>query len=72
MVALEEVVDSVIDKFDQEDLKGSTDRVIGIGLPANYMFINMFAHPNKWGELPQDQLIVAEVTVKVRLSIDIS
>lgn len=72
LVALEEVVDSVIDKFDQEDLKGSTTRTIGIGLPADYTFLNIFAVPNRWGVLSEDQLIMAEITVRVRISVDIS
>lgn len=72
LVALEEVVDSVIDAFDQEDLKGGDTRVIGINLPSNYLFINIFAAPGRWGELPEDQLIMAEITVKVRVSIDIT
>lgn len=72
LVALEEVVDSVIDKFDQEDLKGATSRVVGIGLPTGYMFINIFATPNRWGVLSEDQLIMAEITVRVRISVDVS
>ena len=72
LTALEEVVDSVIDLFDKEDLKGSTTRTVGIGLPTGYQFINIFASPNRWGILSEDQLIMAEVSVKVRISIDIS
>ncbi len=72
LTALEEVVDTIIDKFDQQDLKGVTTRTVGIGLPADYMFINMFATPGRWGELPEDQLIMAEIGVKVRISVDIS
>ena len=70
--ALEEVVDTVIDTFDKEDLKGSTNRTVGMGLPANYQFINIWASPNRWGILSEDQLIMAEVSVKVRISIDIT
>ena len=72
MLGLEEVVDSVIDAFDQEDLKGSTTRTIGIGLPTDYTFLNIFAIPNRWGVLSEDQLIMAEITVRVRISVDIS
>lgn len=71
-LALEEVVDSVIDAFDQEDLKGATTRLLGINLPAKYTFINIFASPGLWGEMPEDQLIMAEVLVKVRVSVDVS
>ena len=72
LTALEEVVDSVIDLFDQEDLKGSDTRTVGIGLPANYTFLNIFATPGSWGELPEDQLIMAEIVVRVRISVDIT
>lgn len=72
LTALEEVVDTIIDKFDQEDLKGVTTRTVGINLPTDYMYINMFATPGRWGELPDDQLIMAEIGVKVRISVDVS
>jgi len=42
LTALEQVVDSIIDKFDQEDLKGADTRVVGMDLPSGYMFINIF------------------------------
>lgn len=71
-LALEEVVDSVIDKFDQEDLKGLGERIIGIDLPDGYTFLNIFASPGVWGELSDDQLLMAEVSVKVRISVDVS
>lgn len=72
LTALEEVVDSVIDLFDQEDLKGSTTRTVGMNLPADYQFINIFASPGRWGVLDEEQLIMAEISVRVRISIDIS
>lgn len=72
LVALEQVTDSVIDAFDQEDLKGSTTRTIGMSLPSNYMFLNIFATPNRWVVLDEDQLIFAEITVRVRISVDIT
>ena len=72
LVALEGIVDSVIDAFDKEDLKGSATRTIGMGLPSGYTFLNIFASPGIWGELPEDQLIMAEITLRVRISIDVS
>lgn len=72
LTALEEVVDSVIDAFDQEDLKGTTNRTVGMSLPNNYTFLNIFACPGRYGELPEDQLLMAEIIVKVRISIDIT
>jgi len=70
--ALEELVDEVIDTFDQDDQKGSTTRTIGIDLPAGYTFLNILAHPSNWGELPDQELLMAEITVKVRVSRDVS
>ena len=72
LVGLEEVVDSIIDTFDQEDLKGSDDRIVGIGLPVKYTFINIFAVPGRWTELTDEQLIMAEITVRVRVSVDVT
>lgn len=72
LIGLEECTDRVIDLFDQEDLKGSDTRVIGINLPTDYMFLNIWATPGRWSELPEDQLIMAEITVKVQLSIDVT
>lgn len=72
LVALEEVVDSIIDLFDQEDLKGSTTRTVGINLPVKYTFLNIFAIPNRWGVLDEEQLIMAEITVRIRISVDVS
>jgi hypothetical protein len=71
-LALEEVVDSVLDLFDQEDLKNGDDRTVGVSLPSGYTFLNIWATPSLWGELPGEQLLVAEVSVKVRISIDIT
>jgi len=72
MLALEEVVDSVIDVFDLEDMKGSDTRIVGLNLPPNYLYINMFATPSRWSELPEEELIMAEIVVRVRISVDVS
>jgi len=71
--ALEQLVDSVIDLFDQEDLKTSTTRTVGVNLPSSdYQFINIWATPSLFGEVPDEQLAMAEVMVRVRISVDIS
>ena len=70
--ALEEVVDSIIDAFDKEDLKGSSNRTIGINLATGYTFINIWASPGAWFELPDEELIYAQVSVRVRLSVDLT
>ena len=70
--ALEELVDDVLDTFDQEDLKGSANRTIGVSLPSAYTYINIWAHPTSFGEVEGENLLMAELTVRVRISIDIS
>ena len=70
--ALEIIVDSVIDKIDQEDLKGSTTRTIGINMPAKYTFLSVFATPSFFAELSGEELVMAEIKVRVRVSVDIT
>lgn len=70
--ALEGVVDDVLDAFDQEDLKDIATRTVGVSLPASYTFINVWASPSTWGELPDEQLVMTELKVRVRVSIDIT
>jgi len=69
---LENIVDTVIDTLDQEDLKGASDRTIGVSLPSGYTFLNILAHPSSWGEIVGEELIYAEIKVQVRISIDIT
>lgn len=69
---LEKVVDSILDIFDQEDLKRVQDRTVAINLPAKYTFINIWAAPSSWGKVQDEELIMAEINVKVRMSVDIS
>ena len=72
ITALEEVIDSVIDTFDQDDLKGSGTRTVGVNLPSTHTFINIWATPSAWFELPDEELIYAQIVIRVRISIDIS
>lgn len=68
---IEQVVDQAIDLVDQEDQKGASGRVVGINLPARYTFINIWAVPTLWGEVPEQQLLMAEISVRVRVSVDV-
>lgn len=72
MEHLETIADSVIDLFDQEDLKQGTDRTIGINPPTRYTYINIFATPGKWGEFADEELLMTEITLKVKFSVDVS
>jgi len=69
---LEKVVDDILDIIDKEDLKGASTRTIGINLPSGYTFLNVFATPSTWGELPDHELLMAEIRLKIRISVDIS
>ena len=70
--ALEELVDSLLDVFDQEDQKGASSRIVGINLPSGYTFLNIWATPAEWGEVPDESLLMAEVLVRVRISRDVT
>ncbi len=70
--ALEDIIDSILDAFDQDDLKGASDRVIGVSLPARYTYLNAWATPSVWSEVVGEELIMSEVRVRVRLSVDIT
>lgn len=69
---LENLVDTILDTFDKEDLKGSSDRTIGVNLPSGYTFLNIYAHPSAWGQVEGEELIYSEITVRVRISRDIT
>ena len=72
MVALEKVVDAVLDAVDKEDLKSSSDRTVAVSLPTGYTFLNIFAVPGLWAELPDEQLLMVELTIRVRVSRDVT
>ena len=69
--ALEKIVDSVLDLFDQEDQKGASSRTVGIDLPSRYTYLNIWAVPAGWGEVDGEELIMAQLSVRVRISVDI-
>lgn len=67
---LESAVDDIIDAFDREDKVTGADRTIATGLPAKYTYLSVSAVPSVWGELPTENLIMAEIRVRVRVSFD--
>lgn len=69
---LEQTVDSIIDAIDQDSLKASTSRVIGISMPAKYTWINTYATPSSFGEVEGQELVTAELKVRVKVSVDIT
>ena len=70
--SLEGIVDDVIDAFDQEYLKDSNSRTVGINLPSAYTYINVWASPSAWAEVEGQDLVMSEITVRIRISIDIT
>jgi hypothetical protein len=72
LIAMEDLIDTILDTFDKEDFRDSTTRTVGIGLPTGYTFLNILAHPSSWGELPDENLIMVELSIKVRVSIDVN
>ncbi len=69
--ALEKIVDSLLDLIDQEDQKGAVTRTIGVNLPARYTYLNTWAVPTGWGQVEGEELIMAQLSVRVRVSVDI-
>lgn len=68
---LEKVVDAVLDLFDREDLTDDS-RTVGVNLGEAYTFINIYAAPGLWTFVEEEELLVAEVTIKIRISIDVN
>jgi hypothetical protein len=69
---LEKIVDAIIDDIDEDSLKPAATRVVGIGMPTKYTWINTFAMPSSFGEVPEQQLITAELKVTIRVIFDIT
>lgn len=69
---LEDAVDDIIDAIDREDKKGSSTRTVGIDLPSDYIYLAVSATPSVWGQIDEEQLVFAEIRVRVRVSFDAS
>lgn len=69
--AVEETVDAIIDKLDKEGAPGVT-RTIGAGLPANSQILDIEPVIGPWGYSQDLGMVVAEVSVRIKISFDIS
>lgn len=69
---LEKIVDAVIDEIDKDSLKPSTTRIVGINMPSKYTWINTFASPSVFGEVEGQELVMAEIRVRIRVIYDIT
>lgn len=72
ITALADVIDSIIDAFDQDDMNDSSTRILGQSLPARYTYINVWATPGEWSEIPGENLVMGEIRVRVRVSVDVT
>lgn len=66
---IEETVDSIIDKLDQENAHLAT-RVIGANLEASAQVLDIVPVIGPWGYIEEQKLVVAEISVRVRISKD--
>lgn len=62
-------VDAIVDAIDQEDKKNA-GRTIGVSMPADYTYLAVMATPSLWGQLPNENLIMGEIRVRVLVSFD--
>jgi len=72
MDRLDGVVDEIIDACDQDDQKGASTRTVAVSLPSRYTFLSIFATPSAWGEIPAEGLLMAEINVKIKVSVDVT
>lgn len=70
ILAMEELVDNVVDLFDQENEQGE-DRIVGVNMPARYTFINIQATPGQWFKTEDEQLLFVELTVRIVVTVDV-
>jgi len=70
LTGLLQVVDDVIDKFDQEN--DAATRTIGVNMPAKYTFINLLAVLGDWFNVEDGNVIFHEFKVMVKVSVDIT
>lgn len=71
LTTLRTLADSIIDKIDQEN-ELHTGMTINANLPARYTFINIVATPSNWGQTDEEQLVFNELTVRIKVSVDVS
>lgn len=69
---LEQTVDAVLDAIDKDSIKPVGTRVVGVSMPTGYTWINTFAVPSSFGEVDGEQLLTAEIRVRVRVLFNIT
>jgi len=70
---LEQTVDEILDDIDQDSLKtASGGRVIGTSMPSGYTWLNTFAAPSLFGEVEGENMVMAEIKIRVKVIRDIT
>ena len=64
--ALFELADDVMDLFDDDEF------LSGISLPADYSMIGIYPTFTRWGQVPDKQVLVADVQLRIMVTHDIS
>ena len=72
MGALESVIDSMVDLFDDEDVKSGANKTLDNNMPADTTFIQVFATPSAWGLTEDEELMFADLTVRIRVSVELN
>lgn len=64
--AMGDLVDTVIDAFD------SDEQLSGLSLPSGYILSGLLPMPSLWVYLEQEKLLMAELKISARISVDVS
>lgn len=65
LVALYDLVDQIIDKFDQDPT------LVGIALPSGKNVIDITPVRSDWGQVPDKELLKTDVILRIRVTADI-
>ena len=57
---------------DKDAYKDVSTRVVGQDMPEGYMWINTFASPSVFAQVDGEQLVMAEINVRIRVIFDIT
>ena len=64
--ALYDLADDIMDLFDKDQT------LTGISLPTGYTMIAVMPASGAWGEVPDTKLITKTISLKIKISVDIS
>lgn len=67
---IEETIENIIQVLDDEERRGGT-RTIGNSLASNFYLLDIQPTPTEWIYMDEQELVVGELSVLVRVSFDI-